>query len=218
MKLSWPVAALALLLPGFVLSQSLGELAEQQKAKRKNTGAKAYTNDDLERDKASPSPSPSPSASPDAQPGSSPAAGPKARFKVPQAAAPGQPATAAQPEARERPPQPSEGESSEEAKAKAPRNDEEYWRGQRSAREKAIQGLEDLIKEVERRLGELASDTNPNAADVMDPDRLRKRDVERREKAEQLERAKGDLVAARQHLAGLDEEARQAGVPPGWVR
>lgn len=211
MKLSWPAAVLLLLLPGFVLSQSLGDVAEQEKAKRKRTGAQSYTNDDLEH--ATPTPSPSPSASAAPQPEATPAPRNRDRFKV--GLTP--PAKPQEPGAK-----PAESKTIEtEGKTKepaAPAKDEAYWRGQREAREKAIQDAEDQIKAIEQRIGELATDRNPNAGDLLDPDRLKKREAELRQKAEELEKAKDALAAARRRLADLDEEARRAGVPPGWVR
>lgn len=207
-----------ILLPGWLLSQSLGEIAEQEKAKRKKTGAKSYTNGDLDQGKASPSPSASPSASPGApQPAPSSSPGPKTRFKTPPAPVQGQPAAGPKPQSGEHETQPSEREGPE-TKPKAPAKDEEHWRAEREAREKAIHDLQDGIKALERRIGELQGDLNPNAADVMDPDRLKKRDAELREKAEALERSKSALEQARQNLANLDEDARRAGVPAGWVR
>ena len=210
MKLSWPAAVLLVLVPGWVLSQSLGEIAEQERAKRKKTGAKSYTNDDLSH----PTPTPSPTATPAPAAEATPRPRSRYRFKVtptpPGGAKPASEASA--------PPESSESEKGSGTAPAAPAKDEAYWRGQREAREKAIEAAEGQIKAVEQRIGELATDRNPNAGDIMDPDRLKKRDAELRQKADELERAKDALAAARQQLADLDEEARRAGVPPGWVR
>jgi hypothetical protein len=210
------LASLAILLIGGVaFAQSLGELAEQERAKRKKTGAKAYTNEDLDAGKA-PSPSPSPSATPGPAPSPSPSPRRRPEFRVPPAPkAPGETGGKSQPSERESPS--SEGDTSR-PDARGQGQNEEYWRGQREAREKAVKAAEDQIKAIEQRMAELGSDLNPNAADVMDPDRLRKRDAELRAKADELVQAKDALAKARQDLANLDDEARLAGVPPGWLR
>jgi hypothetical protein len=216
MKFSWTAACLVLLAPALVGAQDLGEAAEKEKARRRG-GAKAYSNEDLDKGKPSPSPSPSPTAAPAAtQPApSGPAASRRTRFKVPTTPSP-PPAGGTSSGAAEPPPssEPSESEAGEREPAK----NEAYWRGQREARQNAIRGAEERIKAIQARMAELSSDLNPQAADVMDPDRLRKRDIELREKADELVQAREALAAARANLANLDEEARRAGVPPGWVR
>ena len=53
---------------------------------------------------------------------------------------------------------------------------------------------------------------------VQDPNRLQSRDRELREAMDSLDATRSAADTARKALADLEEEARRAGVPPGWVR
>jgi hypothetical protein len=71
------------------------------------------------------------------------------------------------------------------------------------AAEEALRLAEQRADEVERRAIELV------AADS---------DLERVAKLKARDEARGELSAARQQLTDLEEDARRAGVPPGWLR
>lgn len=79
----------------------------------------------------------------------------------------------------------------------------EYWEQRVSVVREKIQELETELNSPETDWGGgLRQDVNP----------LGQRNLERRQ---QLER---DLAQARSELAAIQDEARRAGVPPGWVR
>jgi hypothetical protein len=42
--------------------------------------------------------------------------------------------------------------------------------------------------------------------------------VDRQKALAELERVKTEIVRLKQQIADIEEEARQAGVPPGWLR
>jgi hypothetical protein len=221
MKLPWTAAVLLLLLPGALLSQSLGEIAEQEKAKRKKTGAKSYSNEDLDRGKPTPSPSPSASPSPEPQATRAPAERRRDRFKVPSTPPP-------PPQAGQRPPSESETSDAEGAAnadkdktgASGPK-DEPYWRGQREARENAVAAAEKQVDEAQKKLDNVRQgQVQPLPIDAMtqQPPIPSVQGADYARLQQELAEAKSQLDLAKKSLADLEDEARRAGVPPGWAR
>jgi hypothetical protein len=94
--------------------------------------------------------------------------------------------------------------------------DEKYWRAEAARRRDAIKVAESKVQMLEAQVAGLRSDMSPT--NTQDPNRLQNQDRELRQALDNLEAARHDLDAARQSLANLDDEARRAGVPPGWVR
>jgi hypothetical protein len=94
--------------------------------------------------------------------------------------------------------------------------DEKYWRAEAARRRDAIKVAESKVQMLEAQVAGLRSDMSPT--NTQDPNRLQNQDRELRQALDNLEAAHHDLDAARQSLANLDDEARRAGAPPGWVR
>ena len=92
--------------------------------------------------------------------------------------------------------------------------DEQDWRRQAAERRREVATLKTRIgamqSEVNRLLSEIlqANDPNQNM-------RLR---AEQQQAIEQLEALKKELADAQKGVQDFEEDARRAGVPPGWLR
>ncbi|HET8648275.1 MAG TPA: hypothetical protein VFO85_22450, partial [Vicinamibacteria bacterium] len=63
----------------------------------------------------------------------------------------------------------------------------------------------------------LALDRNPNPPDLLDPQRLQKREAAKAEAQRNLDAEREHLAATRTALEDLQAKARNAGVPSSWV-
>jgi hypothetical protein len=207
LKATGTVLAVVASLTAVAWSQSLEELAQKEKARRKaSPAAKTFTNDDL----AKPSPSPSPTDEPQGPPGKA-----VRRFYQPS-----QPAASTQAGGS------GEGggverhvrRSDEEAPEAGDSGSEAYWRGRAQAIHETIGKTRESIASLEARIGQLQLDRDPNPADQFDPNRLQKRDAERLKALEDVEKSKASLAASQQALDDLASEGRRKGVPASWVQ
>jgi len=191
-------AALALI-ASTAAAQSLAELARQEEARRKavKTPSKVYTDADLRRIAPATPPAPGqPSApgqpAPAGQPGA-PATG--AALKDAQAA--GQPAAA-------------EASAGEQEPAK----DETWWRNRITEARARLERSKLLYDALQSRVNALTADfaarDDPAQRTVLANDRVRT--------LGELQRMKDEIDAQTKAIADIEEEARQAGVPPGWLR
>lgn len=97
-----------------------------------------------------------------------------------------------------------------EAEAKA-------WFTRAEALRKSIAAQEERIPKHEQRIAELRNDTAPNPDDLLDPNRLQKREAEVHRLLGEIEAARAELVRLKQALSDLEDEARAKGIPPGWL-
>jgi hypothetical protein len=93
---------------------------------------------------------------------------------------------------------------------------EASWREKVRQRRADLDNAEGHVRDLEDRIAELRNDRG--ATNVMDPNREQSRQAQIAEAQAELERTKADIERFRQALADLEEEARRAGVPPGWLR
>lgn len=188
-----------------VLGQSLEELAQKEKARRKAIkSAQTFTNDDI----AKPSPSPSPQAEPSGPTG-------KAPRRTYQPSAPvqgGGSANVGGGVEAERP------RSTEGGEPPAGDGGEAYWRARAQALHETQQKTQGSIAALEARIAELQLDRDPNPPDQLDPNRLQKRDAERLKAIEDLEKARTSLAGTQQALTDLADQARRKGAPASWVQ
>jgi hypothetical protein len=190
--------ALAATLTSGAPAQSLGDVARQEEARRKAAAnGKVYTNDDLRG-------APAPAASP-AQPAATPAAG-------------AAPADAAKPDAKSeaKPAAGGDAKAGADPKAGTPsgKNDEAAWKERRKS-------IQDAIARAEAFAAALQSQINGLTADFTardDPAQRAKVGSARQAALTELERVKKEIQQHTKALADLQEEARKAGVPPGWLR
>jgi len=199
-RVALPTAIVALLLCGAarVPAQSLADLARQEEERRKaiQTPGKVYTNDSLR---------PEP-------PSSAPAAAPVPLGQPPQPpAAPGTPAVPGQ--------VPAAGSSPEgqppaaQAPAPAPQTEAE-WRKRIAAARDALSRAQVFAEALQSRINALSTDF-VNTDDPVQRDMVA---AERQKALAELDRVKQDIQQQQKTITGIQDEARRAGVPAGWVR
>jgi hypothetical protein len=119
------------------------------------------------------------------------------------AAAPATPAPAA----------PSAGPAQPAAGAPAAR-DEKYWRGRLDAARSSLSRAETFRDALQTRINSLSSDF----VNRDDPAQRSVIAADRQKALAELDRVKQEIADAQKAITDIQEEARRAGVPPGWVR
>ena len=89
------------------------------------------------------------------------------------------------------------------------------WRRDAKQRRDAIAGAEAKVAGLQSRLDALMADREPT--NVMDPNRLQNLEAEKVKVRAELDAANDELAKARQALEDLQEAARKALVPAGWL-
>jgi hypothetical protein len=95
--------------------------------------------------------------------------------------------------------------------------DEESWRGLARDRWAALRDAEANISRIQAEIDEITLDRTPNPPDLLDPDRLQKRESAKARLMEQLERARQTLSSAQEALDDLRRRANLAHVPVSWL-
>jgi hypothetical protein len=196
MKLSNGLLAAALLTVAVpVGAQSLGDLAKKEQERRKTSppAAKTYTNEDLKRLTPMPGGETPSKAGDAAKPGDAAKAGDSA--KVGDSAKP----TEIKPDA------PAAGDAVK---------DEKYWRGRISAVKEEIRRNELFRDALQTRINALSADF----AGRDDPAQRAKIGDDRQKAIAEMARVNEEIAKATKGIADIEEEARRAGVPPGWLR
>lgn len=196
-RMAIPSAIVSLLLLGATsaAAQSLGDVARQEEERRKSvrTAGKTYTNDNLR-------PEPAPSAPAPAAQG--------------QPAQPAQPATPASPPAPgAQPPQAQTPEPQPAAPAPAAQTEAE-WR-------KRIATAREMVSRSQMFSEALQTRINSLSTDFVNRDDPAQRDMiaaERQKALAELDRVKLEIQQQQKAITAIQEEARRAGVPAGWVR
>ena len=183
------IAGVLLTLAVPVCAQSLGDLAKKELERRKTapTATKTYTNDDLKKMPAPPSP----------EPGTVPAA------KDPDK----DPATPGDAKAEGAKP----AEAVEPAK---PAKDEAYWRGRITTAREDVRRNEMFRDALQTRIDALSADFSGHD----DPYQRATIADDRQKALAEIERVKTEIEKLTKQIADIEEEARRAGVPPGWLR
>lgn len=173
-----------------ICAQSLGDLARKEQERRKALppAVRTYTNEDLK--KLPPVPD---SAARSADGPTKPAEGPT---KVADTAKPvGAKGDAAAP-------------------AGDPAKDEKYWRGRITTAREEIRRNEMFHDALQTRINALSADFS--ARD--DPYQRAKIADDRQKALAELARVTLEITQSTKQIADIEEEARRAGVPSGWVR
>jgi hypothetical protein len=175
-----------------LVGQSLGEIARQEAERRKKvtTGSKVYTNKDL-RD-VPPATSPAPLTEAPAAPPAGPDAAPKETTASKTA----------------------EASAAKAPEAESPARDQAYWAGR-------MKNLRDTLARNETYLDALQSRINALTTDFVNRDDPAQRAVigsDRERALAEFDRLKIQIEADRKAIADLEQEARRASVPPGWLR
>jgi len=192
LRLLFGVVAGMLLVASATSAQSLAEVARQEQVRRKavKKSGKVYTNKDLRPDPVGNS---IPAEPVQAEPAGAGEAAGRTESQAP-GATPGDPAaTETQP---------------------GPVQDETYWRERITAARAALEQTQVLLDAVQSRINALTADFT--ARDDPAQRAVIARDRERA--LGELARLQDELTTRTQSIADIEEEARQAGVPPGWLR
>jgi hypothetical protein len=90
---------------------------------------------------------------------------------------------------------------------------EEYWRGRITQARESLRRNGVFLDALQNRVNGLTADAS------RDDPYQRATIVEDRQKAlAEIERVKADIELSKKQIADIEEEARKAGVPPGWLR
>lgn len=203
MALPNTIAALILLGATVVSAQSLADIAKQEEERRKavRPSGKVYTNDTLR-------PEPVPSAPP------------AATAPQGQPAQPASPTSPTAPGAAQTPqtaPAPAAGQAPRaQAPAAAPAapQTEAEWR-------KRIAGAREALSRAQIFAEALQSRINALSTDFVNRDDPAQREMvaaDRQKALAELDRVKQEIQQQQKAITAIQEEARRAGVPAGWVR
>jgi len=115
------------------------------------------------------------------------------------------------------PPPPAAGAATPPPAATATTMDpsQRWRRDARNARD-GIDRAEKNVNLLQAKVTAMLQDMSPS--NLGDPNRLQNLERDKAAALADLETAKDELAKARQVLADLEEQARKAGVPPGWLR
>lgn len=194
------LCVVAVLVGGVASAQSLAEVArqEQERRKRITTPSRLYTDKDVKPHR--------PAAPPPAQGGAVQPPG-AVQSSAPAQDAPASPlADGAQPPPAPDTPQPSD----EEARA----TKEQEWRQRMAAARSDLERSRMFAEALQSRINALTNDFY--ARD--DPAQRSVIETDRQKALAEIERVKKEVQEKTKALADLEEEARRAGVPPGWLR
>jgi hypothetical protein len=100
------------------------------------------------------------------------------------------------------------------APAGAGQKDEKYWKDRIETAREALRRNEAFAEALQSRINALATDF----VNRDDPFQRAKIGEDRQKALAELARVKTDIEQGRKQVADIEEEARQAGVPPGWLR
>jgi hypothetical protein len=171
-------------------AQGLAEVARAEEARRKSVKApsKTYTNDDLKGDN-----------------NGSTVASPSASSAAPASPAPG--ATAAKPD-------PAKDAAKDAAKEQEPKKDEKYWRDRITGAQQAMARNKVLVDALQSRVNAL----NTDFVNTDDPAQRAVVEQNRKTALAELDRVKKDIDIRSKEITTIQDEARKANVPPGWLR
>ena len=198
-RLAFLFVALAATLTSGAPAQSLGDVARKEEARRKETGSgKTYTNENL---RSAPEPAaPAPSTS---------AAAPSAPSTAPSTTKP--PAT---PDAKTGDAKTGDAPKADAKPASDAKPDAAAWKKRRETIETALERAKTFAEALQSRINGLTADFS--ARD--DPAQRSRVAADRQKALTEMDRVKKEITEHTKALADLQEEARGAGVPPGWLR
>ena len=121
-----------------------------------------------------------------------------------------EPAAPADPGAEPTPP---DAAAAAAAQLEAEKN-EAWWRARVARVREQIRRNEMFAEALQSRINALATDF----ANRDDPFQRLKIADDRQKSLAELERVQGEIETGKKQLADIEEEARRAGIPPGWIR
>jgi hypothetical protein len=103
------------------------------------------------------------------------------------------------------------------AEPEAPKEDEKneaWWRGRMNQAREEIRRNEMFLEALQSRINSLSADF----VNRDDPAQRAKIGEDRQKALAEQSRVNAEIEAAKKKMVAIEEEARQAGVPPGWLR
>jgi hypothetical protein len=206
-RLAWIAAACVAVALGTLDAQtpSLAELAKREEARRKalQGTSKILTNKDLPPVQGPPQGESGGTGSTPGPPSGGSATAASAGTMGGQAAPGSAPAAGAAP-----------APLAQGAQAEDPKKDEQYWRQRITEARQQLARQEILLAALESRVNALMTDfvnrDDPAQKAVIARDRQKALD--------ELNRTRAEIERLKRAIAEIEEEARKAGVPPGWLR
>jgi hypothetical protein len=176
-------------------AQSLADVARAEEARRKTVKgqAKVYTNDTLRGADGGEAPAPPPPSAP-APASSAAATGSAAGTPVTPAATPGAKPPAAQ--------------------ASATPRDEKYWRDRLSTARNALERSQTFADALQNQINSLYTEF----VNMSDPAQRALIEQKRLAAIAEQDRVRADIAKFTKAIADIEEEARRANVPAGWLR
>jgi len=107
-----------------------------------------------------------------------------------------------------------QGSRPDEKPAEDPKKTEQYWRDRVAAARNGLQRAKMFEEALQSRINALSADF----AARDDPAQRSVVATDRQKALAELERVKKEIADFEQQLRDIEEEARKAGVPPGWLR
>lgn len=101
-----------------------------------------------------------------------------------------------------------------QAEAEQRKQDEQDWRKRMADARLALERSQMYADALQSKINALWADFTARDNPVQRADI----ELERKRAIAELERVKGEVEAQKKAIADLEEEARRAGVPPGWLR
>jgi hypothetical protein len=92
--------------------------------------------------------------------------------------------------------------------------DQAYWSGRIKTARDQLQRMQIFSDSVQTRINSLTTDF----VNRDDPAQRAKIETDRQAALAELERLKKDIEEKNKEIAAIEDEARRAGVPPGWLR
>ena len=178
--------------PSLATAQALAQVARAEEARRKTVSktSKVYTNGDLKADVTTPS---APVAPPPSMTGGIDTSSATPAVVAPDSSAPTPAASNA---------------------AASTTRDQAYWSARMSAARAALRRTKLFGEALQSRINGLTTDfvnrDDPAQRTVIEQDRMKA--------VSELDRVKKDIEDQTKAIADIEEEARRAGVPPGWLR
>lgn len=108
----------------------------------------------------------------------------------------------------------SDSSDSKDKDAKDPKKNEAYWSGRKKDLKSKLDTDQTLADALQTRINAL----NTDFVNRDDPVQRANIDRDRQKAAAELDRLKKSVADGKKALSDLDEEARKAGVPAGWLR
>lgn len=112
------------------------------------------------------------------------------------------------------PAKPGDAKADASKKDGEPAKDEKYWRGRLEAAREEVRRNELFMEALQVQINSLESDFV--ARD--DPAQRAKIADDKQKRIAELARVKSEIEKSTKAIAEIEEEARRAGVPPGWLR